>query len=39
MEIFDYIITNVCLKTAENHPIKTIMAILIIIFLIVRFCF
>ena len=37
MEIFDSLFTNVLLKTAEKNPVQTIMVILVVIFLIVRF--
>ncbi len=35
MDIFDYIINKIFFRMAEDHPILTIMVILLIIFLII----
>jgi len=35
MDIFDYLISNVIIRTAEEHPVLTIMVISLIIFFLV----
>jgi hypothetical protein len=37
MDIFDYLISNIFIRTAEEHPVLTIMVISLIIFLIVMY--
>lgn len=37
MDIFDRLITNVLIRTAEERPVLTIMGILFVIFLIVMY--
>ena len=36
MDIFDNLITNILLKTAEKYAVQTIIVILLVIFLLVR---